>query len=200
MKKRRLRKFLAAKIQMLKMNKKYLASLCLSFCALLLAACSYSGQTVINVNGYTLTTPPSKLYVQNNEQIPELASGMSGIDLAAEKVFLSKSKKSVIVISSAMVTVGQSGEDLVYSYMEALKKQLEQVGDVQLNPRDGNEGLKICSMAVNAGDILTDKVFVYSLDSPNALMIDFVFDKEEFESLSGAMSDLLDSICVFERE
>ena len=53
-------------------------------------------------------------------------------------------------------------------------------------------------MAVNAGDILTDKVFVYSLDSPNALMIDFVFDKEEFESLSGAMSDLLDSICVVE--
>ncbi|MCR5046909.1 MAG: hypothetical protein K6A42_10060 [Treponema sp.] len=183
---------------MLKKNNKYLASLCLSFCAFLLAACSYSGQTVINVNGYTLTTPPSRLYVQNNKEIPVLSSGMNGIDLAAEKVFLSKSEKSAIVISSAMVTVGQPGEDLVYSYMEALKKQLEEVGDVELNPRDGNNGLKICSMVVNTGDILTDKVFVYSLDSPNALMIDFVFDKEEFESLSGAMSDLLDSISFAE--
>ena len=97
-----------------------------------------------------------------------------------------------------MVEVGAPGEDLVYSYMEALKKQLEQFGDVQLNPRDGNDGLKICSMVVNAGDILTDKVMIYSLDRPNALMIDFVFDKEEFESLHGAMSDLLDSICVIE--
>lgn len=186
------------KIQMLKMNKKNWASICLSFCVFLLAACSYSGQRTINVNGFTFTTPPQALYDLSGEQIPPVSSGMKGIDLAAEKVFLSKSNNSSIVISSVMVEVGAPGEDLVYSYMEALKKQLEQFGDVQLNPRDGNDGLKICSMVVNAGDILTDKVMIYSLDRPNALMIDFVFDKEEFESLHGAMSDLLDSICVVE--
>lgn len=180
------------------MNKNVFSFLSLSVLTLLLASCSFSGQRSINVNGFTLTTPPQTLYDLSGEQIPPVASGMEGVDLAAEKMYLSKSKKSAILISSALINLGGEGEDVVYNYMTALKKQLEQVGDVQLNPRDGNDGLKICSMVVNAGDILTDKFFVYSLDNPKALMIDFVFDKEEFESLSGAMSDLLDSISVVE--
>ena len=186
------------KIQMLKMNKKNWASLCLSFCVLLLAACSYSGQRTINVNGFTFTTPPQALYDLSGEQIPPVSSGMEGVDLAAEKVFCSKSKKSAILISSALINLGADGEDTALAYMESLKKQLEAAGEVRLNPRDGNNGMKIASLVIAAGDVITDKVLFYSLDRPNALMIDFVFDKEEFESLHGAMSDLLDSICVIE--
>ena len=183
---------------MLKMNKKNWASICQSFCVLLLAACSYSGQRTINVNGFTFTTPPQALYDLSGEQIPPVSSGMEGVDLAADKMYFSKSKKSAILISSALINLGGEGEDVAYNYMKALEKQLEQIGDVQLNPRDGNDGLKICSLTFYAGDIITDKVLIYSLDNPKALMIDFVFDKEEVESLSGAMSDLLDSICFAE--
>lgn len=178
------------------MNKNVLSGLCLA-ALFLFAACS-AGQRIINVNGFSLVAPSQEQFVPSDEQIPALASGVDGVDLAAEKMYYSKSKKSAILISSALINLSLDGEDTAYAYMESLKKQLEAVGDVQLNPRDGNEGLKICSLAFLAEGIITDKVLIYSLDRPNALMVDFVFDQDEFESLHKAMSDLLDSISILE--
>ena len=177
------------------MNKNILSGLCLA--ALVLFASCSAGQRVITVNGFSLSAPAQEQFDPSNE-VPAMSSGVDGIDLAADKMYFSKSKKSAILISSALINLGGEGEDVAYNYMEALEKQLEQIGDVQLNPRDGNDGLKICSLTFYAGDIITDKVLIYSLDNPKALMIDFVFDKEGVESLSGAMSDLLDSICFAE--
>lgn len=177
------------------MNKNIFAGLCLA--ALVMFASCFAGQRTISVNGFTLASPAPEQFVPSDE-VPAISSGVEGVDLAANKMYFSKSKKSAILISSALINLGEDGEDAAYAYMESLKKQLEAAGDVQFNPRDGNDGLKICSMAFYTGDIITDKVLIYSLDKPNALMIDFVFDKEEFESLHGAMSDLLDSICVIE--
>ncbi|MCR5046339.1 MAG: hypothetical protein K6A42_07155 [Treponema sp.] len=162
------------------------------------ASCSYSGQATINVNGYLLTTPSQEFFIPSHEQVPPVSSGMDGVDMAVEKMYFSKSNKSAVLISSVLVNVGQEGEDFAGSYMEALKKQLEASGDVQFNPRDGNDGLKISSLVFSAGDILTDKVMIYALDKPNALMIDFVFDKSEFESLQSTVTDLLDSISFAE--
>lgn len=179
------------------MNKNILSSLCLS-ALVLFASCAFSGQRTISVNGFSLTTPSQEQFVVDNAQLPEISSGVEGVDIAAEKVFYSKSKKSAILISSALINLGADGEDTALAYMESLKKQLEAAGEVRLNPRDGNNGIKIVSLVFAAGDVITDKVLFYSLDRPNALMIDFVFDKDEFESLSGAMSDLLDSISVVE--
>ena len=177
------------------MNKNILSGLCLA--ALVLFASCSAGQRVITVNGFSLSAPAQEQFVPSNE-VPAMSSGVDGIDLAAEKMYYSKSKKSAVLISSALVSLASDGQDAAYAYMESLKKQLEAAGDVQLNLRDGNDGLKICSLAFYVEGIVTDKVLIYSLDRPNALMVDFIFDQEELESLQQAMSDLLDSISILE--
>ena len=177
------------------MNKSILPCVCLS--ALLALASCAAGQRTIAVNGFTLTAPSSERFVLS-DQTPAVSSGAQGVDLAAEKMFYSKSKQSAVLISSAMINLSDDGQDVALGYMESLKKQLEAAGQVELNPRDGNDGIKIVSLVFAAGDVVTDKVLVYSLDRPNALMVDFVFAADEAQSLKDDMAALLDSISVIE--
>ena len=179
------------------MNRKLLSGLCLA-ALVALASCSFAGQRTISVNGFTMTAPSPEQFVPTDEPIPAISSGVEGIDLAAEKLYYSKSKHSAILISSALINMSLDGEDKAYAYMESLKKQLEGDGDDRFSPRDGNDGVKICSLVFSAGDIITDKVLIYSLDKPNALMIDFVLSYDEVEALKDQISALLDSISVVE--
>lgn len=179
------------------MNKNILSGLSLA-ALVLFASCSYSGQKTISVNGYTLITPSQERFEPSDERLSPIPSGMEGVDFAVEKLYLSKSKKSAFMISSALISVGDVGQDFAEEYLQTLKGQLEKSGAVELNVRDGNDGVKIASLAFAAGDVLTDKVLIYSLDKPNALMIDFIFSADEAESLKDDMAALLDSISVIE--
>lgn len=174
----------------------------LKFWALGLAAFAFLScaptQSVVNINGFLVKTPSPERLDLSKDDVPPIPSGMDGIDFAVERLYLSKSKKSAFMISSAMVTMGQGGEDFASAYINALQKQLQDYGNVELNERDGNDGIKIASLAFAAGDVVTDKVLVYSLDRPNALMIDFVFSVDEAESLKDDMAALLDSLAVVE--